>query len=69
MVRRVAALPEPNVPAYTAVDARYGWRIDRSLELSLLLSNALDSAHPEFNAAPGRNEIGRSVLLQLKWSR
>ena len=26
MVRRVAALPEPAVPAYTAVDARYGWR-------------------------------------------
>jgi iron complex outermembrane receptor protein len=69
MMRRVAALPEPKVPAYTAFDARYGWRIDRSLELSLVVRNLLDSAHPEFNAAPGRTEIGRSVLLQLKWSR
>jgi iron complex outermembrane receptor protein len=69
MVRRVAALPEPQVPAYTAVDARYGWRIDEGLELSLIGRNLLDSGHPEFNAAPARSVIGRSVLLQLRWTR
>jgi iron complex outermembrane receptor protein len=68
MVRRVAALPEPSVPAYTAVDARYGWRVAPTLEVSLAVRNLLDAAHAEFNAAPGRNEIGRSVLLQVKWS-
>jgi iron complex outermembrane receptor protein len=68
-VRRVAALPEPSVPAYTAVDARYGWRVDRTLELSLAVRNLFDSAHPEFNASPGRSEIRRSFLLQVKWSR
>ncbi|HEV7577631.1 MAG TPA: TonB-dependent receptor [Caldimonas sp.] len=68
MVRRVAALPEPSVPAYTAVDARYGWRVAPTLEVALAVRNLLDAAHAEFNAAPGRNEIGRSVLLQVKWS-
>ena len=67
MVRRVAALPEPAVPAYTAVDARYGWRPRRDLEVSVVARNLFDAGHPEFNAAPGRSEIGRSILLQLKW--
>ena len=67
MVRRIASLPEPSVPAYTAVDARYGWRARPDLELSLVARNLLDAGHPEFNAAPGRSELGRSVLLQLKW--
>ena len=68
-VRRVAALPEPAVPAYTAVDLRYGWRVSRSLEISLVAQNLLDAAHPEFGAAPGRSEIGRSVFLQARWSQ
>ena len=68
MVRRVAALPDPQVPAYTALDLRYGWRIDPRLELSLVLRNLLDPSHPEFNAAPDRAEIGRSALMQLRWS-
>ena len=68
MVRRVAELPDPVVPAYTAVDLRYGWRIHPRLELSLALRNLLDRSHPEFNAAPDRSEIGRSGLVQLRWS-
>jgi len=68
MVRRVAALPEPSVPAYTAVDMRYGWRVRRDVEVSFTVRNLLDRKHPEFNAAPGRSDIGRSALLQVKWS-
>ena len=67
-VRRVAALPEPSLPAYTAVDLRYGWRVNTALSIALSLRNALDPRHAEFGAAPGRSEIGRSALLQLKWS-
>ena len=67
-VRRVAALPVPSVPAYTAVDLRYGWRINTAFSIALVLRNALDPAHAEFGTAPGRSEIGRSALLQLKWS-
>ena len=67
-VRRVAALPVPSVPAYTAVDLRYGWRINTAFSIAVVLRNALDPAHAEFGTAPGRSEIGRSALLQLKWS-
>jgi iron complex outermembrane receptor protein len=68
MVRRVDALPSPSVPAYTAVDLRYGWHIDDRIEISATVRNLLDAAHAEFNAAPDRSEIGRSMLLQLRWS-
>jgi iron complex outermembrane receptor protein len=67
-VRRVAELPVPVVPAYTAVDVRYGWMVQPNLELSVVLRNAFDPSHPEYEAAPGRSEIRRSALLQLKWS-
>jgi iron complex outermembrane receptor protein len=68
IVRRVASLPDPAVPAYTAVDARYGWQATAAVELSLAVRNAFDGGHPEFAAAPGRSDIGRSVLLQLRWT-
>lgn len=67
-VRQVAALPNPSVPAYTAVDLRYGWRLRRDLELSLKGQNLFDRSHPEFNAAPGRSELQRGVLVRARWS-
>jgi iron complex outermembrane receptor protein len=66
-LRRVAALPVPLVPSYNALDARLGWKVNRNVELSFVLQNALDPEHPEFNAAPGRSEIPRSALLKLLW--
>jgi iron complex outermembrane receptor protein len=68
-VRGVGRLPNPVVPAYTAVDARYAWRVRPSLELSLLGQNLFDESHPEFNALPGRSEFERSLLLRATWSR
>jgi iron complex outermembrane receptor protein len=68
-VRRVGALPNPSVPAYTAVDARYAWRPRPDLELSLVAQNIFDRSHPEFGAAPGRSEIERDVSLRARWSR
>lgn len=67
-VRRVGALPHAAVPAYTAFDARYGWRVSRGLELSLVAQNLGDPGHAEFGSAPGRGEIERSVGLWLRWS-
>lgn len=67
-VRRVGALPQPAVPAYTTADLRYGWRVSPALELSLIGQNLFDPRHPEFNAAPGRSEIPRSVWLRLRWT-
>ena len=67
MVRRVAALKAPAVPAYTAVDARYGLRINRDLEAGLVFRNLLDARHAEWGPAENRVEHERSVLVQLSW--
>ncbi len=68
LVRRVGALPNPSVPAYTAVDARYARRLRSDLELSLTLQNLFDRRHPEFDPAATRSEIGRTIFLKLQWS-
>ncbi|WP_461481300.1 TonB-dependent receptor plug domain-containing protein [Porticoccus sp.] len=68
MVRRVGELPEPEVPAYVALDMRIGWRLEPGVELSLMGRNLLDQRHPEFGAYPSRSEISRSIFLGLRWS-
>jgi len=65
MLRYVSSLPLQSVHAYTAVDARYAWRIQRSIELSVTGQNLFDPQHAEFGALPGRSEIGRSVFFKL----
>ena len=67
MVRHVSSLPQPAVPAYTAADARFGWRASRDVEVSLTLQNLFDREHAEFGAAPGRSEYQRGVFLKLLW--
>jgi iron complex outermembrane receptor protein len=67
MVRHIGALPDPGVPAYTAVDARLAWRPRRDLELSVTLNNLLDAKHPEFGAPATRSEFERSVFLKMLW--
>jgi iron complex outermembrane receptor protein len=67
MVRHVSSLPLQAVGAYTAVDARWGWRVTREAELSLTLQNLLDREHAEFGALPGRSEFGRNAFLKLLW--
>lgn len=67
MVRHVSSLPQPAVPDYTAVDARWGWRPSRTTEVSLVLQNLFDRDHPEFDAAGARSEYGRSIFLKLLW--
>ena len=67
IVRGVGALPNPVVPAYTAVDARLGWRAQRNMELSLTLQNLVDERHPEFGSAATRSEYGRGLFLKLVW--
>ena len=67
LVRRVGSLPQPMLPGYMAVDARWGWKVNHDLEVSLTLQNLLDPSHPEFNAAPGRSEFERAFFLKLLW--
>ena len=68
-LRRVSALPNPAVPAYSALDLSYIWVIRRGLELSLVGQNLLDPRHAEVDAPPARSEFVRSIFVQLRWSR
>ena len=63
--RRVSALSSPAVPAYSAVDIRYGWRPRRRWDLSVIGQNVLGSGHSEFNAASARTELRRGVYIQV----
>jgi iron complex outermembrane receptor protein len=67
-LRHVGALKTPAVPAYTAVDLRYGWRIRKGLDLSLIGQNLFDPRHAEYGAAPVRSSYERAVLLRLVWT-
>jgi iron complex outermembrane receptor protein len=67
IVRHVGELPNPVVPAYTAVDARLGWKADRNFELSLTLQNMFDPSHPEFGLPATRSELDRSAFAKLLW--
>jgi iron complex outermembrane receptor protein len=66
-LRHVGPLPAPFVPAYTALDARFGWQINPRLELSFILRNALDARHLEFDSGASAAEQQRAALLELRW--
>jgi iron complex outermembrane receptor protein len=65
--RYVGALPAPAVPAYTAVDLRWAWRLRPDLELSLAVRNLTDPRHPEWEAIGPRAEIPRTFVLKAVW--
>ncbi|MDO8438715.1 MAG: TonB-dependent receptor [Telluria sp.] len=65
-LRKAGALANPAVPGYTALDARYGWRIRPGMELSLAGYN-LNGSHGEYGALATRTEFDRSVALKLVW--
>ena len=66
-VRRVGALPNPLVPAYTALDVRLGWRVRPDLELSITGRNLGDPRHPEWGTPANRAEIERNLLFKAVW--
>ena len=63
-VRHVSALATPTVPAYTAVDLRYGWRPNRNLELSITGQNLFGNGHAEFSDALTRSVVERNVFFK-----
>ena len=68
LVTGAAALDvDPQVPAYTAVDARWGWHINRGLELSLVGQNLFDPRHGEWSTAAARVEFDRALFVKLLW--
>jgi iron complex outermembrane receptor protein len=65
-VRHVAALQKNAVPAYTAVDARLGWKLRPDLELSITGQN-LFGHHAEYGAVTNRTEIEPAIFVKLVW--
>ncbi len=48
-IYRVSSLPSQQVPSYTRVDSRVGWRLNEKTEASVGVQNLLNSHHAEFN--------------------
>lgn len=65
-LRKVAALDNPAVPGYWALDARFGWRLRPGLELSVVGRN-LNGSHGEYGPLATRTELGREVGVKLVW--
>ncbi|QJW83305.1 TonB-dependent receptor [Ramlibacter terrae] len=65
--RYVGHTPAQQVPAYTAVDFRWGWRVQPGLELSLTVRNLNDPHHAEWGPAGFRAEVPRSVMVKAVW--
>ncbi|MES2019038.1 MAG: TonB-dependent receptor [Pseudomonadota bacterium] len=65
-LRKVGGLTSPDVPAYTALDARFGWRLRRGVELSVIGRN-LNGSHGEYSALAFRTEAARSLGVKLVW--
>lgn len=65
-LRKVAALDNPAVPGYWALDARFGWRLRPGLELSVVGRN-LNGSHGEYGPVATRTELGREVGVKLVW--
>jgi iron complex outermembrane receptor protein len=65
IARRVSERSNPAVPAYSAVDLRYGWKPRLGLELSLTGQNLLGRSHGEFTEISTRTQIGRGVFVQV----
>jgi iron complex outermembrane receptor protein len=63
--RHVSALASPSVPAYSAVDVRYGWKPRPALELSVTAMNILGGGHGEFTDVSTRTEIGRAIFIKF----
>jgi iron complex outermembrane receptor protein len=54
------------VPAYAAVDARFGWQVKPNMALSVTAQN-LNGAHAEYGPAATRSELPRAVAVRLVW--
>lgn len=65
-VRRVGEMPASRVAAYTALDARFGWRLRPGLALSVVGEN-LNGGHAEFGSSTYWAEFERRVGVKLRW--
>jgi iron complex outermembrane receptor protein len=66
LLRAVASLPNPAVPAYAELNLRAGWWMTPRTEIWVAGQDLLHDRHPEFGAdLPTRTEFERSVRVGL----
>ena len=66
-LRHTGELPSPQVPAYTELDLRLGWRWSERLELALVGQDLLHAHHVEFAPSPFVEAVQRSVHGKVTW--
>jgi iron complex outermembrane receptor protein len=64
-LRYVGALRNPDVPSYTTMDLRYGWKIRPDLEFSVTGQNLVGGTHAEFGDAATRSMFDRAVFFKV----
>ncbi len=64
----VSRLVTDNIPSYTRLDARVGWRVNEGVELSVALQNLLQKQHLEFlGLGVVTTQPQRSVYGKMSW--
>jgi iron complex outermembrane receptor protein len=68
-LRSVGRVSVSNVPAYVEAEARFGWRLTDTVELSLAGFNLLHEDHLESSDPPNNPAtlIPRGIFLTLRW--
>lgn len=65
--RHVSRIVNQDVPAYGELDLRFGWRLSKQLEISVVGQNLLHDQHAEFGSLPLRTEIERNIHGRILW--
>ena len=66
-LRHAAKLTSLDTPAYTAIDARFAWRLRPNLELSVSGQNILGTDHAEYGSPMFRGRVPSQVFIRLVW--
>jgi iron complex outermembrane receptor protein len=67
-IRHVGALPQPQVPGYTATDVRVAWPMGPRTTVSIVGENLFDPEHVEFGGATTGTQIPRTVFFNVSWA-
>ena len=65
-VRKVAALKAYQLRGYTALDARFAWRVRPGVELAIIGEN-LNGGHAEYGDLATRNVVPRALAFKVVW--
>lgn len=67
--RHVGSVGAGDVPAYTAVDFRYAWRVSRYFDLYFVAQNLFDPLHLEYvsTSSPASRYKPRRAFIQGVW--